>query len=143
MAATRTKDIVLPLHPLHAMLLAFPLPLFFGALLSDWAYSSTYQVQWINFASWLNAGALVFTGLAFLWSLIEALRADNERGRSKWVLVILLGATFVIGFVNALVHAKDAWAAMPAGLILSLVTLVLAIAYAWAGFSSRRTGDQL
>ena len=50
------------------MLLAFPLPLFIGALLSDWAYSATYQIQWINFASWLIAGALVFTGLALLWS---------------------------------------------------------------------------
>jgi hypothetical protein len=26
-----------PLHPLHAILLAFPLPLFLGALLSDYA----------------------------------------------------------------------------------------------------------
>ena len=33
------------LHPLHAILLAFPLPLFLGALLSDLAYWSSFQVQ--------------------------------------------------------------------------------------------------
>lgn len=123
------------------MLLAFPLPLFLGALLSDWAYSASYQVQWTNFASWLIAGALVFTGLALLWSIINALRADLPGGRSGWLLVALLAATFVIGFINALVHAKDAWAAMPAGLILSVIVLLLAVASAWAGFSSTRAGE--
>jgi uncharacterized membrane protein len=139
-AATVARTERLAPHPLHAILLASPLPLFLGALLSDWAYSSTYQVQWINFASWLVAGALVFTALALLWSLIDALRADR-RGRSGWLLVLLLAATFILGFVNALVHAKDAWASMPMGLILSAIVLVLAIASAWAGFSSRRTGE--
>lgn len=123
------------------MLLAFPLPLFLGALLSDWAYSASYQVQWTNFASWLIAGALVFTGLALLWSIINALRADLPGGRSGWLLVALLAAAFVTGFINALVHAKDAWAAMPAGLILSVIVLLLAVASAWAGFSSTRAGE--
>lgn len=141
MVTTTAENGVPPLHPLHAMLLAFPLPLFLGALLSDWAYSSTYQVQWINFASWLNAGALVFSGLALLWSLIDALRADNRRGRSKWVLVGLLVATLAVGLVTALIHAKDAWASMPAGLILSIITLLLAIVSAGTGFSSRRMGE--
>ena len=140
MAATVARTEILGLHPLHAILLASPLPLFLGALLSDWAYSSTYHVQWINFASWLVAGALVFTGLALAWSLIDALRTDR-RGTHRWLLVGLLAITFIVGFINALVHAKDAWASMPTGLILSVVVLVLAIASAWAGFSSRRVGE--
>jgi len=28
--------------------------------LSDYAYSNSYQIQWATFASWLNAGGLVF-----------------------------------------------------------------------------------
>lgn len=129
-----------PLHPVQAVLISSALPLFLGTLLSDWAYSSTYQVQWTNFASWLNAGALVFTALALVWALIDALRADR-RGASPWLLVGLLAATFIVGLVNALVHAKDAWAAMPAGIILSVVVTVLAIASAWTGFSSHRVGE--
>ena len=127
------------LHPLHAIFLAGVIPLFLGALLSDWAYSSTYQVQWINFASWLIAGALVFAGAALLWSVIEALRSDR-RGTSGWLLVALVAATFILGFINALVHAKDAWASMPMALILSVIVLVLAIASVWVGFSSGRIG---
>ena len=128
------------IHPLHAIFLAGVIPLSLGALLSDWAYSSTYQVQWINFASWLIAGALLFAGAALIWSVIDAFRADR-RGAPGWLLVALVAATFVLGFVNALVHARDAWASMPMGLILSVIVLALAIASVWVGFSLRRIGD--
>ena len=138
MAEVRAAD--RPLHPLYALLLASPVPLFLGALLSDWAYSATYQIQWINFASWLIAGALVFTGFALVWSAVEALRADNRR-RSRWLVVALVAATFLIGFVDALVHAKDGWATMPEGLVLSIFVTALAIAAAWVGLSRRPVGD--
>ena len=130
-----------PVHPVHAVLVSSALPLFLGALLSDWAYSSTYEIQWTNFASWLIAGALVFVGLALVWAVIDSLRADVDRRHDRWIHVGLLAVTFVVGFVNALVHAKDGWAAMPAGLILSIVTFLLALAAVWTGFSSHRQGD--
>jgi uncharacterized membrane protein len=123
------------------VLLASGLPLFLGALLSDWAYSSTYQVQWINFAAWLVAGALVFVGAALMWALIDALRADAPRGGGKWMYVGLLAATFVVGFVDALIHAKDAGATMPGALILSVIVFLLAVAATWAGFSGSRAGE--
>lgn len=128
------------LHPLHALLLASTLPLFLGALLSDWAYSSTYEVQWINFAAWLNAGGMVFAALALVWAAIDFLRSDVVRDRRSALYLLLLIVTVVIGFITALVHAKDAWATMPAGLILSLITLVLALATIWLGFSALRSG---
>lgn len=129
------------LHPVHAVLLAAALPLFLGALLSDWAYSSTYEVQWINFASWLIAGALLFAGAALLWALVELLRADRRGGRSLLYFLLLL-AVFVLGFINALVHSRDAWGTMPEGLILSAVVAVLAVAATWIGFSTLRAGDR-
>jgi uncharacterized membrane protein len=128
------------LHPVHAILLASMLPLFLGALLSDWAYSSTEEVQWINFAAWLNAGALIFAGLALAWAVIDFFRSDVARDRRSAVYLLLLITTFVVGFITALIHAKDAWATMPAGLILSFFTFVLALATIWAGFSFLRSG---
>lgn len=65
------------LHPLHAFLLAGAVPLFLGAMLSDIAYTSSYQIQWINFASWLIAGGLVFGACALLWAIIDLFRADR------------------------------------------------------------------
>jgi uncharacterized membrane protein len=128
------------LHPVHAILLASTIPLFLGALLSDWAYAESYQIQWTNFASWLVAAGLVFAGFALLWAIIDVLRADVRRS-GKWLYPGLLTATFVLGFINALVHAKDAWAAMPEGFILSGVVLLLALAANWAAYSRAFGGD--
>ena len=47
---------------------------------------------------------------------------------------------WVIGFVNALVHAKDAWAIMPESLFLSAVSAILAFVAAWIGYSGFRAG---
>lgn len=129
------------LHPLHAVLLAGTVPLFLGVLLCDWAYCATYEIQWKNFASWLLVGALVYGGFALLWALIELIRADRRGGRPLFYFLALL-ATWVLGFVNALVHAKDAWASMPAALILSVIVTVLAIAATVIGFTTRRAGDR-
>jgi uncharacterized membrane protein len=55
------------LHPVHAVLLAGTVPLFFGALISDVAYAASYELQWKNFASWLIVGGLLLGGVALVW----------------------------------------------------------------------------
>jgi len=122
------------LHPLHGILLAGTIPLFLGGLAGDLAYSSSYQIEWSNFASWLIAGGLVFGGFALLWAIIDLVRADR-RGGSLLLYMLLLLATWILGFVNSLIHAKDAWATMPMGLILSMIVVLLALASTWIGFA--------
>jgi uncharacterized membrane protein len=130
-----------PLHPLHAILLAFPLPLFLGALLSDLAYRSTFHVQWANFSSWLIAGGLFVGAFAVLWALINLFRRGTaSKGRLIVYFVVLL-VMWGLGFVNALVHAKDAWATMPESLYLSVITTLLALVAAWIGYSGFRSGE--
>ena len=129
------------LHPVHAVLLVSILPLFLGALLSDWAYSSTYVVQWINFAAWLNGGAMLLAGLALAWAIIGLFRADAAGKRRSALYLMALIATFAVGLLTALIHTKDAAATMPAGLIMSLITFLLALASVWLGFSIGRPGD--
>lgn len=123
------------IHPLHAVLLAGTVPLFLGALFSDWAYAASYEIQWKNFASWLIPAGLVFAGLALLWTVIDMLRADL-RGARPYTYFLVLLAAWILGFVNALVHAKDAWASMPTALILSIAIAVLAIVATALGFST-------
>ena len=122
------------LHPMHAVLLSGALPLFLGGLLSDFAYASNYQIEWSNFASWLIAGGLLFGGLALLWAIIDFLRA-RRRAKHAVLYLLLLLATWVLGLFNALTHARDAWATMPMGLVLSALVMVLACAATWVGFA--------
>jgi uncharacterized membrane protein len=127
-----------PIHPLHAILLAFSFPMFLGALLGDLAYGASYQVQWINFAAWLIAGGLLAGFPAVIWALIEVVRSRRERSGRPLTYLLALLAMWVLGFVNALVHAKDAWATMPEGLWLSLIVALLALAASWIGYSGLR-----
>lgn len=135
MAATMHDRPARHIHPVHTVLLVSILPLFLGALLSDLAYASSFQIQWKNFASWLIVGGLVFAGFALLWAVVEAFRVD-VRAKARWLPTLLILATFVAGFLNALIHAKDAWSSMPAGMILSVITLFFALAAVWVGLSS-------
>lgn len=118
--------------PFHAILLGGSVSLFLGALLSDYAYYQSHQIQWSNFASWLLAGAEVLSGLALLFALIHLLRAPRKSGLPLTYFLLLL-VTWVLGLINSFQHAKDAWAVMPAGLILSVVVTVLIIITAWMG----------
>jgi uncharacterized membrane protein len=137
---TRARRPAGPIHPLHAFLLAAMVPLYLGGLLADLAYASSYQIQWANFAAWLIAGAMVFTGFALLWSLVDLLRVDIRRSR-RLLSVLLLLAAFGLGLVDSFAHARDAYGAMPDGLILSAIVFALAAAAAWIGLSSLSAGE--
>lgn len=124
---------------LHTILLAGSVSLFLGALLSDIAYYKTYQIQWSNFASWLIAGAELFSGLALVFALVNLIRANQKAGQVLMYFVLLL-ATWLLGLFNAFQHAKDAWAVMPAGLVMSAVVFVLVCLTAWVGLQPRVGG---
>lgn len=127
------------IHPLHAVFLAGALALFLGALLSDVAYASSYQIQWQNFASWLIAGGLIFAGIALVFTIVDLCRA-HRRVAGIVIYGLILLATWVIGFFNALLHARDAWASMPAGLVMSVIVVLLAGIATWFGFCTPRCG---
>jgi uncharacterized membrane protein len=133
--ATRFVSHSRPLHPLHAIFLAFPLPLFLGALLSDLAYASNYHVQWINFAAWLNAGGLLIGAFALLWALTGMIRSEPAAKRHHTAYFFTLLAMWILGFINALVHGKDAAATLPEAVYLSVIATLLALVASWIGYS--------
>ena len=126
---------------LSELLIGGMITLFAGVLLADLAYSSTYELQWKNFASWLLVGALVLCGFALLVTLIVFFRS-GRRDRGSALLALLLLATWILGFIDALIHAKDAWASMPAATIVSIFTAVLALAAGWLGLSASPRNSQ-
>jgi uncharacterized membrane protein len=120
---------------MHAVLAFAALPLFLGALLSDWAYATSYQVQWANFASWLIAGGLPLAGLALAWGALDLLSGPATRNHRSLAYLLLLLLTFALGLVNALVHARDGWAVMPAGPLLSAGVVVVGLAATLLGLA--------
>lgn len=123
------------LNPLHAILLAFPVALFTGTIFSDWAYLATAEIQWSNFSAWLNAFGLVFGGVVLAWGVVSALLRPRGWRRGRGLHLAALVIMWVIGFLNALLHGRDAWHSVTAaGMILSLITAGAALAAGWTGF---------
>ena len=119
----------------HAAVLAGMLTLFLATLLADVAYWRSYEIQWGNFASWLLVGAMVLASIAVVCEIFALVRG----GRGV-IHIVLLVATWVVGFLDALHHARDAWAIMPTALLLSVIAVVLALASSWIGFAGLRVG---
>lgn len=124
---------VLTVRAMPAVFLAGMFTLFLGAALADTAYAQTFHIQWNNFASWLLVGGLIFGAIALLFAIVDLFRASQRaRGIVPYALVLLVA--WLVGVFNALMHARDAWASMPAGLIMSVAGVVLALAAVWLGF---------
>jgi uncharacterized membrane protein len=132
-------DPAVAIHPFHAALLAGTVPLFLGALLSDIAYASSYEIQWSNFAAWLIVGGMVLAGFALLWALIELIRSRRGWRPATFVMLVVV---FVLGLIDSFIHARDAFGSMPDGLVLSVVTALAAIAATGFGFASLRQGRE-
>ena len=92
---------------------------------------------YIGLMALLSAGTSIYDALLF--ALLNLIRA-RQKGGQPLVYFLLLLATFVLGLVNAFQHAKDAWAVMPAGLVLSAVVFFLSCLAAWVGLSVRAGG---
>ena len=124
-------------HPLHPMLVPFPLVCFIGALVTDIAYVGSANVQWSNFSIWLITAGLVMGGLAALTGIIDY--AGDRRVRAAGPAgphMVLNLSVYVIEVVNAFVHSRDGWTAVvPTGLTLSIVSVVLLGVSAWLGGS--------
>ena len=101
-------------------------------------YARTYEIQWQNFASWLIAGALVVNGAALVCALLALL--PGRRTAAALPHFVLLLATWIVGFFNALMHARDAWASMPGGLVLSVITVALGLVATFFAARAPRIG---
>jgi uncharacterized membrane protein len=124
-------------HPLHPMLVPFPMVCFIGALATDLAYVASANVMWSNFSNWLITVGLVMGGLAALTGIIDYAGDKRVRAARQATPHMLLNmAVFVLEIFNAFVHNRDGWTSVvPTGLTLSVVSVALLAVSAWLGAS--------
>ncbi len=128
-----------PLHPLHAILLAFPIALFSAGLVSDLAYLNNAAIQWSNFASWLIAGGCFFGGLVLAWAIISTVFPGRVTRSRALAYLVAVAVMFVAGLVNAFQHSHDGWASVGSmGLTLSIISTLAALIAGVIGHSEQR-----
>lgn len=126
------------LHPLNAILLAFPTAMFAGGLVADIAFLASAEIQWSNFAAWMIAAALLFGGMVLLWAIVDLVR-KGRLGAPSLAYPVALGVMWVAGLINAFQHSKDGWSSVGSvGLVLSVLSTFAALVAAWIGYGAVR-----
>ncbi|HLU02205.1 MAG TPA: DUF2231 domain-containing protein [Advenella sp.] len=119
-----------------------PFGFFVAALIFDVVYYQTAQMMWSKGAAWLITIGLFF---AIIPRLINLVHVWIPRGRVVLAAEKLDFALNFIGIVaaiaNAFIHSRDAYAVVPAGMVLSVITvacIALALIIASTFYAPRR-----
>jgi uncharacterized membrane protein len=114
---------------LFDLLNPIPFGFFVGALIFDVVYANSAVVMWFKSAAWLILIGLLFAvvprliNLARVW--FPGARPSSARDKGAFFLYLLGVAAAIF---NAFVHGRDAYAIVPEGLWLSILTVVLLVA---------------
>jgi uncharacterized membrane protein len=124
-------------HPIHPMLVPFPIVCFVGTLLADLAYWRTAEMMWADFSAWLLLAGLVMGVLAAIAGLIDFLGSRPVRALAvAWIHMFGNAIVLILALFNAFVHSRDAWTSVvPTGLILSAATVLVLLFTGWMGWS--------
>jgi uncharacterized membrane protein len=122
-------------HPLHAMLVAFPIALTMCVLGADLLYWWTGDVFWTQAAGWAAFGAFLMGVIAGVTGTVELLIVRAIRNRSaSWTHFILAVMLLSILAANWFLRIGDPEAAvLPWGLLLSLVAAGMTGFTGWHG----------
>lgn len=125
------------MHPIHPMLVPFPIVCFVGTLLTDIAYWKTANVMWGDFSGWLVTVGVVMGWLAGIVGLVDFIGSRRIRStRPAWLHLIGNLLALTLATLNMLVHTHDAWTAVvPWGLTLSAIVVVILLFTGWWGWS--------
>ncbi|MDP4078676.1 DUF2231 domain-containing protein [Acidovorax sp. A1169] len=105
-----------------------PFGFFVAGLIFDIIYTKSADLLWIKSAAWLICIGLFFGVVPRLINLVRVwfprAKPSTARDRAAFCLYLL---AVVAAMVNALVHSRDAYAAVPQGVWLSILTVGLLI----------------
>lgn len=102
---------------------------FVGALIFDGVYATNADILWMKAAAWLIAIGLIMAIVPRLINLVQVwkpITGIGQTGDKAAFWLHLMG--IVTAIVNAFVHSRDAYAVVPEGVWLSVMTVALFVA---------------
>ncbi len=122
-------------HPLHAMLVAFPIALTMSVLGADLLYWWTGDPFWTRAAGWAAFGAFLMGVIAGVTGTVELLMVRGIRNRSSsWTHFILAVMLLSVLGANWAWRIGDHEAAvLPVGIIMSFLAAGLTAMTGWHG----------
>ena len=123
-------------HPIHPMLIPFPIAFFVGTLATDIVFSLNANPFFARMAFYLLAAGLVMAALAALAGLTDFLGERLIRQKAAaWHHMIGNVTAVTLQLVNLLVRGGPRnTGAMPLGLYLSIAVVLILLYTGWRGW---------
>lgn len=123
-----------------------PFGLFVAVMIFDFIYANTAEVLWVKSAAWLVTLGLIFAIVPRLINLGFVWFGKNRTAAAVKLDFWLNLVAVVTALLNAFVHSRDSYAAIPDALWLSVATVVLMaigrIVLAWQNMSFKEFGHE-
>lgn len=122
-------------HPIHPMLVPFPIAFLVGALGSDLAFSGTADPFWARASLWLVGAGLVMGALAAIFGLIDFLTIRRVRSyKAAWIHFLGNAIALLLALWSLWLRSGDMAAAiLSGGLVLSALTVLILLVTGWLG----------
>ncbi|KTD13238.1 DUF2231 domain-containing protein [Legionella jamestowniensis] len=114
-------------HPIHPMLIHFPVAALLGLIATDSAYIYTQDFFWARAGYWLLLTGVIGGAISSLIGLIDLLTVSRIRRLvTAWCHAIFAVTMLSVASLNYLLRIPDPAASIfPAGIYLSLLTAFL------------------
>lgn len=122
-------------HPIHPMLIPFPVALLTLVPVTDIVHVTTGWVFWAWVSYYLLWGGIISAGLAAVFGLVDFIGVPRVRTlRAGWAHMLLNVTIVALSVVNLLMRREDMLDyIVPSGLILSIISAGLLLVSAWFG----------
>jgi uncharacterized membrane protein len=123
-------------HPIHPMLIPFPIAFFVSAFVCDLVFWGTGYPIWATAALWLLGAGLIMAALAAIAGAIELLGDAQIRNLTDaWWHAGGNVVAVVIELINFFLrYANGTSAVLPTGLVLSLIVVCILLFTGWKGW---------
>jgi uncharacterized membrane protein len=117
------------------MLVPFPIAFLVGTLVSDIVYSAGGGEFWATASYWLLIGAIVMALLAAVAGFTDFFNEPRIReGRTAWYHMFGNLTAVVLALINLFMRMGAPGTGYPAGLWISVVTVLLLLFNGWMGW---------
>jgi uncharacterized membrane protein len=121
-------------HPIHPMLVSFPIVLFIGTLVADIVFVSTSNSMWAIGSRYLLGVGIIMAALAAIAGLTDFMGDDRIRRSSDALKHMLANVTAVVlEIVNFFIRLNSDSAIRGTGIILSAIVVLILIYSGWKG----------
>lgn len=113
-------------NAVFGLLNPIPFGCFVAALIFDITYANSGVILWDKASAWLITIGLLFAVIPRIINLVQVWVTGRQTSlRAEKIDFFLYLIAVIVAIFNAFVHSRDAYAVVPAGVWLSLCTVVL------------------